>query len=95
LNRSIPAGAELFAEQWMTAAISAPHAVIGDPTIRLIISNRERRLKGGLARLHRQRALERWGGRSGIGRLSYRWDPVGQRILVDILDGLGRPPTDD
>ena len=95
LNRSIPAGAELFAEQWMTAAISAPHAVIGDPTIRLIISNRERRLKGGLARLHSQRALERWGGRSGIGRLSYRWDPVGQRILVDILDGLGRPPTDD
>ena len=95
LNRGIPAGAELFAEQWMTAAISAPHAVIDEVTIRLIISNRERRLKGGLARLHSQRALERWSGRSGVGRLNYRWDPVGQRILIDILDGLGRPPTDD
>ena len=51
LNRGIPAGAELFAEQWMIAAISAPHAVIDDVTIRLHISNRERRLKGGLARL--------------------------------------------
>jgi hypothetical protein len=95
LNGRIPAGAQLFADQWMTAAISAPHAVVDDATVRIVISNRERRLKGGLARLHNQRALERWSGRSGVGRLSYRWDPVAQRILIDILDGLGRAPTDD
>jgi hypothetical protein len=95
LNQRIPAGAQQFAEQWITAAISGPHAVIDDPTIRLVISNRERRLKGALARLHNPRALERWSGRSGVGRLSYRWNPVGQRILIDILDGLGRAPGAD
>ena len=95
LNRGIPAGAQQFAEQWTEASSFAPHAVIDDAAIRQVISNRERRLKGGLARLHNPRALERWSGRSGVGRLSYRWDPVGQRILVDILDGLGRLPTDD
>jgi len=95
MNARIPAGAQQFAEQWITAATSAPRAVIDDATIRQVISNRERRRKGSLARLHNPRALERWSGRSGVGRLSYRWDPVGQRILIDILDGLGRPPTDD
>jgi hypothetical protein len=95
LNQRIPAGAQQFAELWIAAAISGPHAVIDEPTIRLVISNRERRLKGGLARLHNPRALERWSGRSGVGRLSYRWNPVGQRILMDILNGLGRTPADD
>ena len=93
LNARIPAGAQQFADQWITAATSAPHAVIDDATIRLMISNRERRLKGSLARLHNARALERWSGRSGVGRLSYRWNPVAQRILIDILDGLGRTAT--
>jgi hypothetical protein len=95
MNQRIPAGAQQFAEQWIAAAASAPHAVIDDPTIRQVISNRERRLKGSLARLHNSRALERWSGRSGVGRLSYRWNPVGQRFLIDILDGLGRPATAD
>jgi Family of unknown function (DUF6361) len=95
LNQRIPAGAQQFAEQWITVATSAPHAVIDDAIIRQVIANRERRLKGSLARLHNPRALERWSGRSGVGRLSYRWNPVGQRILIDILDGLGRPPTGD
>jgi hypothetical protein len=95
LNRGIPAGAQQFAEQWIEASSFAPHAVIDDAAIRQVISNRERRLKRGLARLHNPRALERWSGRSGVGRLNYRWDPVGQRILVDILDGLGRLRPDD
>jgi hypothetical protein len=95
LNQRLPAGAQQFAEQWIAAATSAPHAVIDDVTIRQVISNRERRLKRSLARLHNPRALERWSGRSGVGRLSYRWLPVGRQILVDILDGLGRPPDGD
>lgn len=95
LNPRIPAGAQQFAEVWITAATSALHAVIDNPIIRQLISNRERRLKGSLARLHNARALERWSGQSGVGRLSYRWNPVAQRILIDILDGLGRQPSDD
>ena len=94
-NPRLPAGAQQFAEQWIEAATSAPHAVIDDVAVRQVISVRERRLKGGLARLHNQRALERWSGRSGVGRLSYRWNPVGRRFLVDVLDGLGLPAALD
>lgn len=95
LNQRIPAGAQQFAEHWIEAATSAPHAVIGHPTIRQVIATRERRLKGSLARLHNARALERWSGRSGVGRLSYRWNPVGRRFLIDVLDGLGKPAAID
>lgn len=94
-NPRLPAGAQQFAEQWIQAAVSAPHAVIDHATIRHTISVRERRMKGGLARLHNHRALERWSGRSGVGRLSYRWNPVGRRFLVDVLDGLGLPAALD
>ena len=95
MNPRLPAGAQFFSEQWITAATSAPHTVMDNATVRQIIANRERRMKGGLARLHNPRALERWGGDSGLGRLSYRWQPVARQTLIDILDGLGRPPTDD
>lgn len=94
LNARLPAGAQRFSEQWIVAATSAPHAVIDKATIRQVIATRERRMKGSLARLHNERALERWGGQSGLGRLSYRWLPVGRQTVVDILDGLGRPPVD-
>lgn len=94
-NARLPSGAHFFSEQWISAAISAPHTVMDHPTMRQVIANRERRMKGGLARLSNPRALERWGGDSGLGRLSYRWQPVGRQTLIDILDGLGRPPSDD
>lgn len=95
MNPRMPAGAQFFSEQWITAATSAPHAVMDNMTVRQVIANRERRMKGGLARLHNPRALERWSGESGLGRLSYRWQSVARQTLIDILDGLGRPPTDD
>ena len=59
----------------------------------MLITAREQRLKGPLARLHNPRALERWSGESGVGRLTYRWGNA-QRILVDILNGLERPKDD-
>ncbi|MEP7378000.1 MAG: DUF6361 family protein [Chloroflexota bacterium] len=94
-NRRLPSGAQAFSEHWITAAISGPHKVIDNPTMRQVITNRERRMKGGLARLSNPRALERWGGDSGLGRLSYRWQPVGRQTVMDILAGLARPPADD
>jgi hypothetical protein len=54
------------------------------------IARRERTLKGSLARLSNPRALERWAGGSGLGRLTYRWDNA-RRIMVDILNGLHTP----
>jgi len=95
LNSRLPMGAQQFAEQWIAAATLAPQRVMDDPSIRQLIANRERLLKGGLARLSNLRALERWSGRSGTGKLSYRWFPVARQILVDILDGQGRSAAED
>ncbi len=44
-------------------------------------------MKGQLARLHNPRALERWNGRSGVYRLTYRWGE-GRTLLQDIAAGL-------
>jgi hypothetical protein len=95
LNRHIPPGSQRFVDSWLQAAVASPDTVIDDPAIRVLIARRERQLKGSLARLHNERALERWSGASGIGRMSYRWNPEGRQIVTDILDGLGRPPEDD
>lgn len=76
-----------FAEAWMEMAIADPAAVADRHDARQLMANRERSLKGGLARLQSRRALERWNGASGLGRLTYRW-PEGRMMAADILDGL-------
>ena len=76
-----------FAETWIGMAIDDPQRVADRQDARQLITNRERSLKGGLARLQSRRALERWNGASGLGRLTYRW-PEGRMMAADILDGL-------
>jgi hypothetical protein len=44
-------------------------------------------LKGGLARLQNQRALELWPGAAGDGQLDLRWGSA-QWIVPDIIHGL-------
>jgi hypothetical protein len=61
-----------------------------DPVARELIRYRERLTKGGLARLHNERALERWSGASSLGRLTYRWDQA-KGIVMDILRGAQQP----
>lgn len=56
---------------------------------RSLISNRERQLKGGKARLHNRRALEMWSTAAGVGLLTYRW-PTARSVVSDIHDGLNR-----
>jgi hypothetical protein len=90
LNPRLRMPARLFAERWMTLALDDPVGVADNPTARQLLANRERALKGSLARLANRRALERWSGASGIGRLSYRW-PNARVIVSDILDGLRQP----
>jgi Family of unknown function (DUF6361) len=64
-----------------------------DAEARSLITRRELRLKGGLARLTHRRPLERFWGRVGIGQQSYRWDPNARRIIIDIHAGLGLGPN--
>jgi len=89
MNPRIPPGATRFSDAWLALAIGGPRSVRDDTGARMLVRDRERRLKTTLARLQNPRALERWSGESGLGRLTYRWDSA-RRILVDILDGRRR-----
>jgi hypothetical protein len=91
INPRIRPGAERFSEAWLTRAVADPHSAGHDLQMRALIQSRERVLKGSLARLSNPRALEKWGGASGLGRLAYRWGNA-KRTVVDILDGLKQPP---
>lgn len=48
-----------------------------------LISTRERRIKGGRARLVNQSALDRWSGGSGLGRHEFRWS-ISRGHLADL-----------
>ena len=67
-------------------AMIRPRDVATRADIQFLIRKREHQKKGALARLSNRRALERWSGESGLGRLTFRWGSA-QRILIDILDG--------
>jgi len=71
-------------------AIRDPRGVGDDEAARMLIRARERQTKAGLARLHNSRALERWSGASGLGRLTFRWDDA-RTIVTDIMKGARQP----
>lgn len=95
---SIPALAKQFVNAWVDLALAMPSTTIADNQRALrLIYDRERALKGALARLDNRRALEHWTGDAGSSQLSFRW-PVAQRMVADIHAGLARgdvalPPT--
>lgn len=76
-----------FSDTFIARVLAEPATALGDPEIRTLIARREQRMKGALARLQNQRALERWNGRSGLGELSYRW-AQGRTLLQDIAEGM-------
>jgi hypothetical protein len=77
---------EAFVEAWCRLVLDErgyQSLADSDEAARLLRA-REVAIKGAaLARLVDRRALERWGGASGSGQLSYRW-PNAQRILADL-----------
>jgi hypothetical protein len=90
LDPGIPHKAREFSRQWIERARQSPASVMDDPAARELIRYRERQTKGALARLHNERALERWSGASSLGRLTYRWDQA-KGIVMDILRGAQQP----
>jgi hypothetical protein len=83
-----PAPTRRFIERWLELAIDGdPSGVAGNDAARRLITERERAIKRGRARLHSPQALALWGGNAGTGRMVYRW-PYAQRIVGDIVDGL-------
>jgi hypothetical protein len=88
-NPRIPWRTQRFVQSWLTIIVAENNVThLADSTAaRQLLRERERRLKGKLARLHNPRSLELWNGEAGTGRLNYRWG-VTQTILGDILEGL-------
>lgn len=84
----------LFVNKWMQMILSPAQTpmIAENESARKLIHERERLLKGNLARLDNPEALDRWSRdpRTRMaGQLRYRWRPV-EMIISDILLGLRR-----
>jgi hypothetical protein len=78
-----------FIDAWLDAVIDGdPNAVVRDASMRDRIRKRERQLKGPLARLENDRALERWGGASSAEALDFRWNRPTRSFLRDLKAAL-------
>ena len=75
-----------FVDRWIEIALPRRHEVADDKQARRLVANRERLLKGRQSRLSNDRLLNEWGGSSGAGRLTFRWDQV-KVLLGDLGDG--------
>lgn len=78
-----------FVDSWIDVAVRSPSRALRSDAVQVLISDRERYLKGSRARLENPRALDRWNEGAGLGAIDYRWRRV-QRILRDVHVGLGR-----
>lgn len=80
-----------FADDWFGLALAGdPAALATDPTARRLIAERERQLKGRLARLDNASALDAWNGSSGSDPLLFRW-PRAEMLLEDLATAFRSP----
>jgi hypothetical protein len=91
VNPRITGPTQEFINAWWNLALGGKAAELSDsPAARLLIRERERRLKKNLARIDNPRAQELWSGESGTAQLEFRW-LISQRLIGDIFDGLEAP----
>lgn len=80
-----------FVQNWFTLAMTAgsAEALRTSQASRDLLDTREWQLKKGLARFRNPRALELWGGASGLGAMDFRWMSA-VTLGQDIAKGLAR-----
>ena len=77
-----------FVEDWSTRIRQiGPHAVADDGKTRVLIRERELKLKKNRSRLANLERLRDWQGGVGIGRMGFRWNTA-RRLLRDLFEGL-------
>lgn len=76
-----------FVQQWFACA-SASTSLATSQSARDLLKGRERRLKGGRAKLTNPKLLEGWTTPSHVGAMTFRW-PVVCTVVGDIGRGLG------
>ena len=88
-NPRVSLRAKRFVNEWIDAVQTATQLaqVRDSQPLRHLIEIREVQLKGGLARLKNQRALELWPGAAGDGQLDLRWRSA-KGIVADIIRGV-------
>lgn len=88
-GRQVPRGSREFIDEWLDRLLQGdPARLVYDTAIRERIRQRERRLKGDLARLHNPSALARWGGASSAVALDFRWNRPTRALLRDLKTAL-------
>jgi hypothetical protein len=78
-----------FIEQWVGHALRSPGNLLSKAEALELIERREIRLKGPRSRFKNQKALEQWGGASGVSRFNYRWPNV-KSLLFDLRQAMSR-----
>lgn len=88
---TVPQATRLFLSTWLDHVRRTRYgrSIPDDKEARRFIHSRERRLKGGRARLGNPSRLGMWGGESGTARHDFRWSTV-RTIIDDIQRGLER-----
>ena len=76
-----------FVEQWVARVASLPADLGEDPVAVELVRRREMALKRGRSRFGNRRALDQWGGSSGLGRMTYRWSTA-STFLRDLAAAL-------
>ncbi|QYG93252.1 hypothetical protein HC251_13000 [Iamia sp. SCSIO 61187] len=80
----VPTPTRRFVLAWADLALHDPSVVSDSPEAALLVTEREHRLKGKLARLTEARALENWNGEPfSPGQMTFRWGNA-RRILDDL-----------
>lgn len=85
-GHTITRGARRFVEGWTELCVSG-RDLTDDPDAADLLRRREEKLKGHRSRFRSDAALDRWSGKSGLGRFDYRWPEV-STYLEDLHTGL-------
>lgn len=86
-GHSITAPTQRFVTDWVKAILTGPEQLLRNESARTLIRNREQRLKGPRSRFTNRRALDQWGGSSGIAPLNFRW-VITRQLLADLHAGI-------
>ena len=88
----IPSLTKEFVNRWCDLVLEVgPAAIPGNDGARLLIKNREKHLKGPLARIENLRPRELWQGASSAQRLQFRWSNAAV-IIEDVVSALRGTP---
>ncbi|APU49029.1 DUF6361 family protein [Acinetobacter junii] len=77
-----------FIETWLKILQLKDPDFYKSNEVMILIREREKRLKGARSRFTNKKALEQWGGASGVNELRYRW-PTAKQFLKDLSVTVG------